>query len=122
MHGECMVLAMTLATRHDMETVAVHDGTWRDIPRHVAVMTPQGTYVDARGADMDLSTFLSEWDETAYVSPISHDRMHRIWGYRIADWTAPDENLAILGLDQRSLAAERPEMRPTIAGLQASNG
>lgn len=122
MHGECMVLAMTLAVRYGIETVGVHDDIWGNVPCHVAVITPEGSYADARGGGMGLSAFLSGWGPTAYVRPISQEAMRRTWGHRVMDWTASDDDLRTLGLDQRSLAAERPAMRPTSAGLQASNG
>jgi hypothetical protein len=124
LHGECMVLAASLSRRFGLETVGVYDRTWNTVPRHVGVMVSEGRYADARGTSLTRFEFLSGYqhDGSTHIRPISAEQMEQIWSHRVGWWDVPDEHLAMLGLDQRSFAADILDSRLTSASLRASNG
>ncbi len=106
LHGECMVLAATLAERPGYALVAIHDRTWTNVPRHVGVVGPDGLYGDARGLSLDRAAFLSGYDgDATEIRPIGLSDLHRIWGARVVCWRVGDNEIAALDLDHRSLAA-----------------
>lgn len=106
LHGECMVLAATLAEDRGLAMVAIHDSTWTNVPRHVGVIDASGLYGDARGLSLDRDAFLSGYaGDATEIRPIAMRDLHRIWGSRISCWKVPDEDLSALGIGQRSLAA-----------------
>jgi hypothetical protein len=123
LRGECMTLADALHRATGAPLVAIHDATWDSVPRHVGVEVSPGRYADARGASLDRTAFLAGYGaEDAEIRPIAAERMRSIWGRRIETWEVPDRDLAVLGLDQRSLAAASLEMRTTSASLRGSKG
>lgn len=94
-----MVLADALSRMTGSPLVAIHDGIWTNVPRHVGVEISPGRYADARGPDLDEEGFLDGFRQAdTTIRSIAPVRLREIWGHRIHDWDVPDHELAAMGL------------------------